>query len=68
MSRITFIGGRNMTAAIVGGLIANGASPSDITIVDPSADQCARLQLSLGRNKSTLECAGAIWEGDRGHV
>lgn len=48
MSRITFIGGGNMAAAIVGGLIANGASPSDITIVDPNADQRARLQERFG--------------------
>lgn len=67
MSRVTFIGDGNM-AAIVGGSLANGAPPSDITIIDPNADQRARLELSLGLNKSTLEYAGAIWEGDQDHV
>lgn len=48
MSRIAFIGGGNMAAAIVRGLIANGAVPKDITIVEPSAEQSARLQAELG--------------------
>lgn len=48
MSKITFIGGGNMAAAITGGLLAKGRSPSDITIVDPNAEQRTKLQNTLG--------------------
>lgn len=48
MAKIAFIGGGNMAAAIVGGLIKNGTAPSDITIVDPNADKRARLQEGHG--------------------
>lgn len=41
--RITFIGGGNMASAIAGGLIAKGAPASSLRVVEPSADQRARL-------------------------
>lgn len=48
MSMITFIGGGNMATAIAGGLIANGTSPNEITVVDPNIEQRKRLQKTLG--------------------
>lgn len=48
MSKITFIGGGNMASAIAGGLIANGTAPVGITMVDPNAEQRARLRETLG--------------------
>ncbi|HEX7328037.1 MAG TPA: pyrroline-5-carboxylate reductase [Casimicrobiaceae bacterium] len=40
---ITFIGGGNMGSAIAGGLIAKGAPPQNLRIVEPSAAQRAHL-------------------------
>jgi len=34
-----FIGGGNMAGALIGGLIARGAAPTDIVVVDPSQQQ-----------------------------
>lgn len=48
MTKITFIGGGNMAAAIVGGLIANGTAAENITIVEPNAEQRARLSKQHG--------------------
>ncbi len=36
--RIAFIGGGNMAGAIIGGLIKQGFSPSQLDVVDPSAE------------------------------
>lgn len=45
-TRISFIGGGNMGSAIAGGLIAKGASPQNLRIVEPSAVQRAHLAAS----------------------
>jgi len=39
----TFIGGGNMATALIGGLVAGGASPRDFRIVEPLAAQQGRL-------------------------
>lgn len=44
MTGIAFIGGGNMASAIVSGLIANGATPAGITVVDPNADRRLALE------------------------
>lgn len=41
--RTTFIGGGNMASAIIGGLIARGSRAADTRVVEPFAEQRARL-------------------------
>jgi pyrroline-5-carboxylate reductase len=42
-AHITFIGGGNMAASIIGGLIADGYAADCIHVTDPDADKCAAL-------------------------
>jgi len=48
MHKLTFIGGGNMAAAIIGGLIASGTQPTDIEVVEISADSRAQLAARFG--------------------
>jgi len=41
--KITFIGGGNMAAALIGGLVAKGHGAGDIAVVEPLAEARARL-------------------------
>jgi len=41
--RIAFIGGGHMSTSLVGGLLARGLAPGDITVADPVPAQLARL-------------------------
>jgi len=45
---ITFIGGGNMASALLGGLLRNGWSRDDITVVEHHADQRRRIEESFG--------------------
>ena len=45
---IAFIGGGNMATAIVGGLLRQGRPASEILVIDPVAEQRARLNAQLG--------------------
>ncbi len=45
---ITFIGGGNMASAIIGGLIADGASAASIEVVDVASASCERLVQQFG--------------------
>ncbi len=45
---IAFIGGGNMATAIVGGLLRQGRPASEILVIDPVAEQRARLNTQLG--------------------
>lgn len=48
MHRMSFIGGGNMAAAIIGGLIASGAQAADIEVVEISADARQNLATRFG--------------------
>ena len=43
---LTFIGGGNMAASLVGGLIADGWDPARIRVADPDANQRERMAAS----------------------
>ena len=49
----TFVGAGNMASSLIGGLIKNGASASDISVVDISTDALKRLNDSAGVNTYT---------------
>jgi pyrroline-5-carboxylate reductase len=46
--RLAFIGGGNMAAALVGGLLRRGVKPERIVVADPSAAQLERLVRDFG--------------------
>jgi len=48
MHKVSFIGGGNMAAAIIGGLIASGSQPTDIEVVEINADARAQLAARFG--------------------
>ena len=45
---IAFIGGGNMASAIIGGLIRQGMTPQQITVVEPFAETAAKLHKDFG--------------------
>lgn len=55
--QIAFIGGGNMAAALVGGLLARGAAPASIRVVEPLAAQREVLHARFG--VAAFERAGA---------
>src|ERR1700722_16144946 len=46
--RLAFIGGGNMAAALIGGLIRQGLASARIVVADPSAEQLDRLVRTYG--------------------
>ncbi len=48
MHKVSVIGGGNMAAAIIGGLIASGTQPADIEVVEINADARAQLSARFG--------------------
>ncbi|NDP43053.1 MAG: NAD(P)-binding domain-containing protein, partial [Aromatoleum sp.] len=40
---MTFIGGGNMATALIGGMVSRGANPADFHVVEPYAEQRAKL-------------------------
>jgi pyrroline-5-carboxylate reductase len=61
--RVGFIGGGNMGRAIVGGLIASGFAPGDITVADPSATTREELSQRYGI-ATTSDNARAVERAD----
>ena len=52
--RIAFIGGGNMASAIIGGLLGQGFSPSQIDVVEPFTPAQEKLQSSFGVTAQAL--------------
>lgn len=57
-ARLVLIGGGNMGSALLGGLIASGWVPSDITVVEINADKRAQLHATYGVHTSASIVAG----------
>ncbi|HVO88559.1 MAG TPA: pyrroline-5-carboxylate reductase [Casimicrobiaceae bacterium] len=56
----TFIGGGNMATALIGGMVARGASPSSFRVVEPIAEQRDRLAARF----PGIVCSGALGRDD----
>ena len=52
-SQITFIGGGNMAASLIGGLISNGQPADSIRVAEPDAERLQTLQHQYGVQVST---------------
>jgi pyrroline-5-carboxylate reductase len=51
--RIAFIGGGNMSSALIGGLLARGVAAGDLSVADPSVAQLERLRREFGLNATS---------------
>ncbi len=56
-TKIGFIGGGNMAASLIGGLIADGTSPSQISVADPSAQRTQYLKQQFSIKVATDNAA-----------
>ena len=57
--RLAFVGGGNMAAALIGGLIRRGLPSERIAVADPSADQLQRLVREYGIKSAPDNAAAA---------
>lgn len=61
--RIAFIGGGNMSSALIGGLLARGTGAGNLSVADPSVTQLERLRREFGL-KATTDNLEAVREAD----
>jgi len=61
--RLAFIGGGNMSTALVGGLLARGAAAAELSVADPSVAQLDRLRREFGVHATTDNVA-AVRDAD----
>ncbi|MGH8780600.1 pyrroline-5-carboxylate reductase [Paraburkholderia sp.] len=52
--KIAFIGGGNMAAALIGGLVKRGTAPADLYAIDPNEDARARVAQQFGVRTGAL--------------
>lgn len=59
--KLGFIGGGNMAAAIVGGLLRKGFAPADVLVAEPSGERRAWLghEFGIGVEESAADCLQA---------
>src|SRR5690625_6868685 len=57
--KITFVGGGHMGRALIGGLIAGGTAPQNITVADPDDSQRSALEQDLEVN-TNADSAAAV--------
>ncbi len=57
--RIAFIGGGNMSSALIGGLLARGIAAAELTVADPFVAQLERLRRDFGLDTTTDNVAAA---------
>lgn len=55
--KTTFIGAGNMASSIVGGLLGNGFSRTDLTVADANPSQLATIEKAFGVATATDNCA-----------
>lgn len=58
--KITFLGGGNMAAALIGGMLARGFEAAAVQVVDLDASAGARLAATFGVRATTTADAGAL--------
>ena len=58
--RLAFIGGGNMAAALIGGLIKRGLQASHVVVADPSRDQLERLVREYGVATAADNAAASV--------
>jgi pyrroline-5-carboxylate reductase len=63
MTGTTFIGGGNMATALVGGMLARGARPDDIRVVEPFSPQRGKFATRFPGVGVRPECDAAAIEG-----
>lgn len=65
MAKISFIGGGNMATSLIGGLLAQGINPQQVSVSDPSEEQQAKLKkdfaiATFGDNNAAIKDADVV--------